>query len=183
MSHHNSDAIPLEDLVAQAKAALADNESTYSRFQQTRRQHWEDLIGPGVDELLENRALAMQYLNNPEPKHRIAALDILASHWKPDELLSAKCEEMALHDTDNQVRAVALTTLACCYQSSNNVRIGRMMADIVCDAAASDNVRIAAYRSLFRISGLPVDRWPDPMRFQFPGDVDWEFVKSFQSKR
>jgi len=168
-----------EEIIAGAKRDIQESQQIYARHKLAQKNHWERLVGPDVEDWLNNRATAEAILADPNPKRRLAALEILLHHWKPDPKLAAACEKMVFDDPDGQVRVVALFALGICYNGSLDFRIGKLLASIVNDAAQPENFRKAAYTGLFHVRGLPVQSWPDPTTFRPDRDVDWAFVQSF----
>lgn len=148
-------------------------------------QRWRSLAGAAVDLMLEDREQALRRLTDSDPKIRYVALSLLVSHWNSakDQEFAQQCEKMAIDDTDNTVRSVALRILGQCYKNTDDARIGKLLAQVVRDELQTAECRAGAYLALFRLRGLFAD-WPGrntipPTVFRFPEHVDWAFVASF----
>lgn len=132
--------------------------------------------------ILESRAGAESYLAHSDPVVRRLAIFALRYYWLPDEKLAIICEKLLSEDRDIQVRSHALSCLADYYAGKNNPRVEQLIAWIVFDSCESREIRIAAYQSLFRVSGTrsPKVLWYKEVNaFRVPEDIDWAFVKSF----
>ncbi|MCR4416021.1 MAG: tetratricopeptide repeat protein [Thermoguttaceae bacterium] len=155
------------------------------RFRANQRSHWEALAGPHLGEMLQSRENARQHLTNPDPRIRLAALQVLEHVWnpKPGDDLSRECERMALEDADPQVRSSALFTLGACYHGTDDLRIGKLLAGVVRDDAQPSGCRQSAYLALYAIkrqrfpAGLVRTLAQRSMRI--PDEIDWAFVDSF----
>ncbi len=161
------------------KASLEQSLKEEPRARELSERMWRELAGAQTDEMLASPEKAEKYLRHPSWKLRLAAISILRMVWEPNERLATECEKIAFDDPHVQVRETALFTLACCFEGTNNARIGALLAQIVSDSGSPEGVRKSAYEGLFRLRGLPVSATPLPGKYRFPEDVDWEFVKSF----
>lgn len=168
--------------IAEEKAHVgrsrADERTPFEPFEPM----WRALCGAKLDHFLANRASAEKYLRNSEWKLRLAAISILREVWGPDDELAAVCEKMAFEDAHEQVRGVALYTLASCFSGTNDTRVGMLLARVVYDSKAPEGVRDAAYRGLFRIRDVDIRAAPMPGKDRIPDDIDWVFVDSFLTR-
>ncbi|SRR5579875_1172457 len=143
------------------------------------QEQFKEMAGPILYEMLESRAKTERYLDDPNPKNRCIAICLIDHHWGPDERFAIKCEKLIREDSDPEVRGCAVSCLGAYYGESNDVRIGRLFAELVFEESEPTLVREAAYRALFSLRGLPIVFWPSLSRFRFPDDVDWVFVRTF----
>jgi hypothetical protein len=140
----------------------------------------EMMAGSVVRQMLKSRETTESYLTDADPKARYAALLLLTHQWAPPtEQFAMTCEQMALRDTDATVRAIALTCLGNCYASTDDRRIGAVIATLVRTESEDYKVRRSAYGALFSVGGVPIESWPDLDGLRFPDDVDWQFVNTF----
>lgn len=162
-----------------SRAALAD-------CLPTERSFWERLAGPLAERMLQTQDVAVQSLGHPDPKVRMVALRVVSFYWgvKPGDESVRVCEQMALGERDSEVRSAALTALGVCYERTDDVRIGRLLATIVNDDREAPISRLGAYQALFAVRGLTQPLWPGalaqpPTLPRVPEDIDWSFVESF----
>ncbi len=167
-----------DELIAEAKRALKRNDEFKVRHAAAKRQLWEKLAGPLFDELLASRESAERHLGDANPNKRLAALMVLLDHWKPNAQLAQTCENLAFADNDSQVRGVALSGLGKCYAYTQDARVLRLLAGIVCDERQSKSFRNSAYIALFHVADVDARSLPEP-GYRFPDDVDWDFVARF----
>jgi len=171
---------PLPDDV-RAKAS-SDVDDTRRRIDAGFTAMWDRKAGIHAARMRESRAAAESYLAHRDPQLRRTALSTLAHYWKPDKEFEEACEQMVFQDSDAEVRSLALACLACCYSGSDDPRVGRLAAQLVRDDTLPEKLRVAGYRALFTIRGMP-SKWilsTCPSRsFRFPEDVDWAFVNTF----
>jgi len=139
----------------------------------------EEYAGPLVSELAQNRIMTTQYVNDGNPKLRFAALSLITTFWGVTEEIAEKCKDIAINDTDENVRGVAVICLYDYYKKKNNRIIGNLLASIVYDETEVSDVRRVAYEGLFHLREEHPLNWPLPIDFNFPNDVDWTFVDIF----
>jgi hypothetical protein len=151
------------------------------RVRKDTQRMWEDLGGSHIPHMLENRGAAEIYLKHSDSNLRAAALFVLNDYWEPDEKFVETCERMVFQDSDLKVRQLALSMLTCNFHGTDDVRIGRLTASIVYDSSVPVDLRLTAYRSLFTIRRVALDKFGavHSRCFRFPDDVDWAFVDSF----
>ena len=65
-------------------------------------RHWRELAGERAQEMLADRAAAMEGMGDPEAGVRMAAMGILSRHWnsKRDMDFAEACERLAVEDAD-----------------------------------------------------------------------------------
>lgn len=171
-----------------------DVEQVFEQYRIRQREYWRSLAGPIFDDLLGVQATAIRHLDNPDPKVRVVAIEVLFFHWgcKSDPDFRASCERLAFHDPDEMVRAVALASLGDLYCGTGDRRIGRLLASLVHDETESPKLRENAYVGLHYLQGATP---PLPRRVtlprgaelrgvvkladSFPENVDWSFVDGF----
>lgn len=143
---------------------------------------WRLSAGKIVDEMIHDRRVAMNCLNDSRPKVRNAALKVLIHYWQEKSEVRSTCENMAFHDSDSKVRREATFLLGLCYARTQNDRIADRLAKTVKDESQPMSIREAAYWSLYSIHGTTPKKWRALFHSQFPQDVDWEFVEGFVGK-
>ncbi|HEY1785435.1 MAG TPA: hypothetical protein VGG30_07790, partial [Pirellulales bacterium] len=118
-----------------------------------------ELAGPFATKMHSSMSAARDSLNNADPRIRRAAIIALSFKWKAYELLAVRCEQLARHDPDDSVRVQAARTLGACYARTDDVRIGRLLADTVWDSSARADLRRSAYESLLMIRGVKIEEY------------------------
>lgn len=171
--------------ISELRASQERVETMLRDVENSTIQHWRKLAGSAVDLMLHDRSCAVAQLTHSNANTRNVALSVLISHWKSekDPEFAQRCEKMAFGDPDDTVRSVALRLLGECYQNTDDRRIGKLLAQLVCDERQPSDCRSGAYLALFRLRGLFAD-WPGrssvPVTlFRFPEHVHWSFVNSF----
>lgn len=136
-----------------------------------------------VNDMLASRQSTEKYLDSPLAELRCVAISLLTDHWAIDHNVAERCEHLLHTDPSAEVRAQAVVALSTWYDRTDNVRIGKLLAELIYDCAQPNNVRDAAYKGLFLVRGMPVTSWPSFRQpkgeYHFPEDVDWSFVDSF----
>jgi hypothetical protein len=138
------------------------------------------MAGKDFETMLKSREGAVQFLSHSTGEVRRAALYVLCDKWGLKQDLPLICETMAMEDPDPLVRCEAIGCLgALCYRSSNDPRLGSVLASIVSNTAEPTRVRKAAYRALFNVRGIAIQSIPTVQIDRFSESVDWEFVSTF----
>jgi tetratricopeptide (TPR) repeat protein len=119
---------------------------------------------------------------------RSCAIEILVMQWHitTDNASVTRILDLAVSDSDVDVRMSAITKLASLFKKTDNVDLGNTLAKIILNDSEDSTIREAAYRGLLQVKGISglSRRWiektehNDP-RVNFPEDVDWELVNSF----
>ena len=129
------------------KAALLEKRETLgsraehaARIQQRFAGIAEKLAGPYYSQMISNRESCESYLGHPDPKICCAALFTLGFQWPRTKQLGLVCEKLFLSDPDPEVRLNALTGLALCYSSTDDDRVGDLIARIVYDETRPSNL-------------------------------------------
>jgi len=135
-----------------------------------------ELAGPAADAMAASYAEASRQLRSSESQVRRAALYLLAYHWRREAEFSGLCESLAFEDRDADVAFLAMGLLGECYHGSWDARIGRRLAEAVCDPSRPGRWRRAAYAGLLGIQARPQLDLRDQ---RFPEDADWDYVRSF----
>jgi hypothetical protein len=166
-------------------AFIMDSEDPVAKWKDWHIRLLRKDVGPRVDKMVQDRRDAERQLADPDWKVRCAALSILELHWDAakDPDFAQKCEDIAFGDAEPEVRACALRVLGVCYENTNNLRVGKLLAQAVLDARQPSASRGGAYLGLFHLRGLRLE-WPGnltvpPTPHRIPDDVDWQFVRSF----
>jgi hypothetical protein len=148
-----------------------------------RREHWRDLIGDLVDQMLCDRAVAEAHLTDPNPDIQHVALGMMAQEWKPTKTAADFAENFITDEIDETRYAIALIVIAKYYEGSNDGRIGKLFAKILRDTTRPLKLRRTSYLALYRIRGTRPRKLPDPRALvddtRFSDQVDWQFVSSF----
>jgi hypothetical protein len=132
---------------------------------------------------LRNQEQAACDLSHAAPNIRSWALALLGSRWPAPPDYGTICEEIALADPDTNMRAAAVRSLSHCYVGTKDTRTAKLLAEILHDGQASNQIRQAAYLSLLCLA--------HPMgQFDMINDTeirdresDWTFVESFLKEK
>jgi len=145
------------------------------------RMRCEKVAGLYFTKLMHGYDITIDHLNHADPRARSGALMLMKHYWKRRQDYAQICERIAREDTDPKVRALALGWLSLCYTATSDSRIGKWLAEIVRDEMQPLLFRRQAYFSLFSVRGLA--KILDTRTFQFPDQVDWSLVASFDKER
>jgi len=150
--------------------------ATYLEAQKVKEEHWRQLAGDLLPEMLRSPEEAMRQLRHPSAGVRKVAIQVASDHWKlyGKKAFAQVCEELTASDEDPLVRHAALLALGVCHEGTDDLRIGAMLAAIVADKGQSDNMRLAAYLSLLSVR-RPVAKLKLSAYFGLK-DVDWGIV-------
>jgi hypothetical protein len=135
------------------------------------------LAGPHLSVMLHSSEDAEKYLESSEPSLRQAAIHLLYHYWGQRDAYADRYEQIAMSDSDDNVRSRALGLLGSCYCYSRDRRISRMLANVVLDRKEADNIRLGAYAALLCSQGYPTEAGT-MFPVSFPDDVNWTFVES-----
>jgi hypothetical protein len=162
-----SDQDPLKLLAAQVRARFRDH------LVSSRR----DIVGAYAEEMALDRQNAERYLQHHDSKVRCAAISMLHFYWdaRHDTLFRRGCEEIAYSDPDPEVRGIALLTLGACYEDTCDLRVAKLLAQVVLDEGQPSLTREGAHFGLRRVVGCPVQQ---PSQLRFPDHVDWALVRN-----
>ncbi len=170
---NNSD---LPDSAIRARTGLQECVELIGSFRQVQTEAWRKLLGPLAGPLFASEEETRRHLSHEDARIRFVALSMMVDHWKaraPHPFVE-RCEQMALSDPDAKIRGAALTYLGVCYHSTNDRRLGRVLATIVRSEDESTETRWAAYRSLVAISV------PRSVPGQRPSSIGWRLEQSEQ---
>jgi hypothetical protein len=174
----------LAELLDEARRELAACKAIGQELVRKRQESWEELAGrEAVLAMQEDRKLAERYLEHPNRDYRLAALEILRDHWKTGRQSAATWERLLDTDEDVVVRGAAATALGSLFESTNDRRIGRLLARIVEDASQPEGLRTSAYLALREL----VEGWEVATQYMLtlpigaglPDDLDWSLVSRF----
>jgi hypothetical protein len=146
--------------------------------------HLEMMAGAALQSLLESKEATQEHLDDADAKMRCAALTLMTYHWGPTEQFKNRCEAMAFEDSDSIVRSTAMSCLGWCFRGTDDRRIEKLLASVVCDNTADVRNRRSAYISLFHTKGVPSERMPRAKllaNLRVPEDVDWAFVQAMMT--
>ena len=141
--------------------------------------------GAGSDlAMMESSAeAALGFLQHAEPARRIAAIQVLLGTIEGRGQIGPRLAEIALSDLDLGVRITALRGFVQAHRKDKHPAAMSLLAGVVRDDSAPIALRDAAYEGLYEVGDTPVSEWPivktSQGRFEFPKDVDWEFVARF----
>jgi hypothetical protein len=171
-----------ESLLAQIqelKGLLAEKKQ---QFRQRYFAQLEAEVGAELfQEMLRSREAAEQLVAHAESKVRNAALYLVVQHWGLGEQYADLCESLAQSDPDVSVREQAICLLSGHYADRDNARVGRLLARMVRDEAEPASLRLNAFRGLICLRKRALDWRPRLNDLQFPRDVDWALVDSFDA--
>src|SRR5207247_3958273 len=129
----SSDAI--RELISRHNQVRRECQEIDTRVKAQNRQYWNNRVGPVSDVLSQSRDEAEKCLHHSDAAIRSAALNALFYDHKAvsDPSFVRSCERLAFKDPDPEVRANALGFMAFFHQASSDLRIGRLLAQVVCD--------------------------------------------------
>jgi hypothetical protein len=170
-----------DELLRQVAETVRECRAIARSARTSAQERWEALAGEHLEGMMQSASATVQYLSSPEPELREAALHILNDHWGLPASCEPVLERLALRDTNEDVRAIALLYFVSLYHGTNDKRIGKLLATYVKDVSLSKESRTTAYYCLFRLRGLSSEHWPEmwSAAWRFPDDVNWAFVNSF----
>ena len=172
MAAHNDLERQIEDLGVELNNRVQLLEEVELRMLRNR-------IGTRVDDMMQNRNLAEELLLDDEEDVRDAAILILVRLWgEPGEYVD-HCREIACNDASLRVRDAAIHLLwQHCVTERTEHEIKKLIASFVLDDSEPNTVRLSAYKALIYATKKSVDWEPPVACLEFPGDVNWDFVKS-----
>jgi tetratricopeptide (TPR) repeat protein len=133
-----------------------------------------------VDEMLKSRLEAEALVHHPNEDVRGVALEVLCDEWLArDDAFIRTCVDMAVTETVPFVQAIAVNCFSKCYENTNDVKAGQILASLVSDHSLSEDVRTSAYFGLLTITGILGSRPDLALDFRFLEDVDWLLVNRF----
>ncbi len=148
--------------------------------------NYRRLAGPLLAEMLDDPQATMKFMHHPDAGVRQVALEVYKWRWDPKagSQFATLCAEMAVHDPAESVRNSAILALARTYERTDDVPVGRTLAEIVMNDQETPLCRSNAYLGLFFVRGRrpPFEEWLRKYRgvlVPVPEGVDWEFVRSF----
>lgn len=148
-------------------------------YNKDKLEEWRRLAGSELETMLSSRSATERYIHHPSPDLRLASMLVWQAVWKCDEQFAAECERLSFEDEDLRIRTNAIFCLACCYEKTDDARIGHLMASAIVNKEFDASFRETAYRGLYLLRGVPVLDWPNAPHDRFPEDVDWDFVRGF----
>jgi len=135
-------------------------------------------------------------LSNPNPDDRYIALDCLFTHDPYSNCLDRVLCETSVSDESSKVRELAITLLCRRFEGTCEIRICKLLANIVENSEETFGCRRSAYFALHEIWETPgfqernlenlvsnvkskMSRLKRFLNFNLSTDVDLEFVRSF----
>jgi len=142
------------------------------------KQRLTKLAGSRTSELLQSVKSASNMLQSNDPSIRQAAIQALATYWniRPWTKYAKSLREMAKNDKNYEVRCESLSWLGYIYAGTDDVEVGKVLADTVLNESEKIGTRKKAY------DGLCWLRWHGKATWAlcpFPEGVDWSYVNSF----
>jgi hypothetical protein len=156
-----------------------DFRSMLSELTPIRMQRLKEVAGPHFERMASCLEELIQYLTHSDAKVRKAAIDTAITVWRSPISLSDRFESMAVSDASRSVRDSAVRALGNCYARTKDKRIGRLLASIVLDQGAFEEIRLTAYMSLMRLHGIMDFGDINPTGALVPlslKEIDWSFV-------
>ncbi len=153
---------------------------THALVRQSLRRRLEMQGAEDLAVMSRSPELALEFLSHVNPMRRTAAIKALAASMCEPSLLASALAARVLEDKNAAVRIAALRNYISVNRKAPQPDALPFLANIVLDESAPIELRDLSYEGLFEISAAPVTEWPITRaccgRFEFPRDVDWEFV-------
>jgi hypothetical protein len=151
-----------------------------ARTLDSRMARWRRLAGDLLSEMLHSEGAALRFLPHNSAEVRTAAVEVLKNHWRVRRAgeFSHACERLAVCDAAPGVRHAAVLSLGQCFEFSDDVRVGALLAHVVRDESEADEIRRAAYFALIRVrrSGTRLHPSAAATLKDLRGEIDWVFV-------
>lgn len=172
----------LRDIIEEGKRIKKQWQESRARFESKQREIRRQLAGERVDQMVKSYQDAIKCLEDTSGIIRMVALEILLGVWRTHTTseFRQKCEQMAIEDSDPQVRSMAVIALGSVYENTNDPVVGKLLASLIKEHSLPSGIRESAYHSLYSLCGQSA-AWIELNLngFRFPNDVDWEFVNSY----
>jgi hypothetical protein len=142
----------------------------------------KELAGEHYEIMQTSYEGVVQYLNDPDPNLREAAVQMAVEVWSAGQSLSSTFEKMAISDPSAEVRDSAARALGNSYARTKDRRIGHLLASIIFDEQADDGLRLTAFMSLIRLNGIMDFGDASPSSPLVPSslaEIDWDFAKRY----
>lgn len=176
----------LRERYGEGQKVIAESAQRRAQIADWQHKRLVALAGDSLDQLLRSREKAAESLRDPKWQIRTAAIYILRDQWRQtsDPELQQVFEKIARSDPSSQVRCAAWDGLTRCYARTDDVRIGRLLAEVVLDKTESCEVRLTAVICLYTLRGAPLTDWEaltahSGLTSRTLDDIDMPFVKSF----
>lgn len=165
------------ELLRQARTIKSEADDTVRRVEERHQLYLKQLVGEIADRAKRDRSEAEKCLSHTDKNVRIVGLSVLIDVWHAaDTEFLASCERMIFHDSDQEVKAVAINCLSKCFEATNDQRVVQIFASLVKDELQVTELRTAAYFALLTVTG-ELERRPELiLDFTFPNDVDWSLM-------
>jgi hypothetical protein len=169
----------LQELLRNFEELGSDIEQTRLDLRPYLDRMLHELAGSHLETMLCGQKETIEYLDNPDPRLRRAALWLAHGHWQITTLLATKYENMAALDPACEVRAEAIVALGNCHALTRDTRIGHFLAGIVRDGNLPSELRLSAFHALVCVHGLT--NYPNRSIgcAQSVEEVDWELVAEY----
>lgn len=133
--------------------------------------------GDFVDVLIQSAEETLKAIHSTDPVHRRISLHLALYYWEFHEEIVGDCESLAFTDPDEQVRRVAIKGLGLLYKSTEDARIGKLLAGIIKSSELPEQLRLIAYGSLVHLDG----KWKHNVRLlSLTLDTfDWDLIKKY----
>ncbi len=116
---------------------------------------WGRLFGPLFGEMLTDPEVAIRLMEHPNAEIRAAAIAVSGYILDPKagSRLASLYAKMAVGDPAEEVRCAAIFELAKCYRGTDDVEVGRLLAEVVLNDREAKECRKLAYRGLRKVRG------------------------------
>lgn len=138
-----------------------------------------ELAGPHLETMRRTPDATLKRVTDPDPKLRVAALRLADRHWNLSGALGTVYENMALNDSDNDVRDEAIRGLGTCFARTKDPRIGHLLASIALNGRLPDVLRLTAFTSLLRLHRNLDYSGTSPLVPVSLEEIDWAFVDEY----
>ena len=166
-------------------ALRSESEQRMHDLSSWRLRRWTEALGDGLAPLLESPAEALRHATQGTGMERRIAIEVLSTHWKSgrDASYVALLADVITNDKDDEPREAAILAVGLAFRREFNAKWLAALAQLVINDGESYRIRRAAYAAISGIAGKALPYFPSRAKtgtglWQFPDDVDWEFVES-----
>ncbi len=169
-----------KNLKAQLVDRLKDGANKLADLKIRLNEEFQKLAGPQLETMLLSREMTETFIKDLDVNLKCSAIWLLIHHWGPCKESATICEELAVRDALDSVRAIAISGLGKIYWDTQDLTTGKLLAGIVDNPSETIPNRQQAYFSLLGVwKPSFIVNMLNIVGFRFPEDVDWEFVSSF----
>ncbi|MCI0376428.1 MAG: HEAT repeat domain-containing protein [Gemmataceae bacterium] len=149
------------------------------QLQEELNSRFRTLAGPNLDRMIHSREFTETCLQHGDSNERCAAICLMVDHWNAPREFDNRLIDMATQDISPEVRAVAARCLGTRNKKNDDRQVGTFLARITINSEEHLAVREAAYRALFLIAAIPIEKWPPLLDFCFPEQIEWNVLNRF----